>query len=71
MKKSASDVKQKDMKLFESKIDSNQSKKVSGVFDDKYTEYKSKGVEGPSMQQCHESIRPYLSDMIKFFEKSS
>ena len=46
MEKSASDVKEKIMKLFETEIlKYYKPKKIAGTFDDKYVEYKSEGDE--------------------------
>ena len=37
---------------------------MADTFDDKYLEYKSKVDEKHSIEQYHQTIRPYLRDMI-------
>ena len=37
---------------------------MAHTFDDKYIEYKSKGVEKHSIEQYYQKIRPYLRDRI-------
>ena len=69
MKKSASNVKEKMIKLFEAKIDNNipngyKPKKIASAFDDNYIKYKIKGDEKLSIEQYLENVRPYLHDMI-------
>ena len=39
-------------------------KKINGTCDDKYIDYKSKGDENTSIEQCLKKIRPYLGNMI-------
>ena len=75
MKKSASNFKEKIMKLFITKINDKTAKddkvkKIADPFDDKYIEYKSKGDEQLSTKEYLEKFRPYLSDMIYNFRTS-
>ena len=42
-------------------------KKTAVAFHDNYIEYESEGVEGLSVQQYLESIRPCSHDMIDYF----
>lgn len=72
MKKSASNVKEKIMKLFETKIKNNiskdcQPKYIAGVFDDKY---KSEDDEQLTIEEFLEIVRLYLHDMINDLKKS-
>ena len=73
VKTSASNVKEKIMKFFETKADKNihkdqKPKDISAAFDDSFIKYKSKSDEQLIIEQYLENIRPCLHYMIDGFK---
>lgn len=54
----------KKIRVKKNTINHYKPEKFNGAFNDKYSEYKNKGVENLSIQQYLEKIRAYLGDMI-------